>query len=273
MNKILMQAFDRLTNILERDLRCLGGWHFGSVSRGLDDEYSDVDPVFLIDGNYFEEFDKELPRFFEKICDKVLLYWPETFNNDEIKNYGFDIQIDENIYQFDIFLLNSLKTENWGFQVHSTGIMEENIIFDRNGVIAEIVKKAPKGEIPFRDISFFIETYWHHIHMITKYFIRQDYFKILKNIHILMNAHTELLLAQYDCITWGGWDSKIKYIPAQKQEHLKLYYMFSDFDGIKKNLISSMNWFSADAREICLSKGISYPVDMEISLKKEFENL
>lgn len=273
MNDILTHAFNQLSEIIKEDKRCLGGWHFGSVSRGMDDEYSDVDPVFVIDGKYFEEFDNELPQLFERICDKVLLYWAENFNNDEIRNYGFDIQIGEKIYQFDIFLLNSMKTESWSFKIHSTGIKKENIIFDRNGIIAEIVKNAPTGEIPYRNVTRIIDTYWHYIHMITKYFIRQDYFKILHNVRILMDAHAELLLAEYDCITWGGSDSKLRFIPPQKQEHLKQYSMVNDLNSVKKSLKLSMNWFSMDAREICLSKGINYPITVEVALKQEFENL
>jgi len=273
MNDVLMHAFEKLTEIIEKDKRCLGGWHFGSISRGMDDEYSDVDPVFVIDGRYFEEFDNELPQLFEKICDRVVICWPMFYNNDEIKAYGFDIQIDGKVFLFDIFLINSLKTESWGFREHSTGIKEENIIFDRDGVIAEIVKNAPKGEIPIRNVSQIIDTYWFHIHMITKYFSRQDYFKILNNINVLMNAHTELLLSEYDCITWGGWESKLQFIPSEKQEHLKLYYRLTDLDSVKNDLKTSMNWFSEDAQEICLSKGLNYPMTLEIDLKQEFENL
>ncbi len=48
MNKTLEQIFARSVELLKEDSRCLGGWHFGSVSRHMEDEFSDVDPVFLI---------------------------------------------------------------------------------------------------------------------------------------------------------------------------------------------------------------------------------
>lgn len=270
MNQTLIYALNKFVDIVKNDPRCLGGWQFGSIARGLDDQYSDVDPVFLIEGDYFEEFDKELPKMFEKICDRVVVYWSESFNNDEIKSYGVDIQISGRIYQFDIFLLNYSKIDSWWCRLHYTDTRVEDIIFDRDGVVSSLISKAPKGEIQKRDILYCIETYWHHIHMLIKYFMRKDYFKLLKNINIIMQSHIELLLEQYDCISWGGWDSKIKYIPKEKQEHLMDYFASNDIERMKKNIKNLIELFSLDAREICLNKGIIYPLEMETAIKQEF---
>jgi predicted nucleotidyltransferase len=273
MNQVLMKAFDEVVELLKKDDRCLGGWHFGSMARGLDDKYSDVDPVFLVDGDYFEEFDSDLPKVFEQICDEVVIYWPETFNSDEIKNYGVDIKIKDNIYQFDIFLLNSHKIDSWFCKIHYTDSQIKDIIFDRTGDIKKLLANAPKGEIYNKDVLYIIETYWHHIHMITKYFLRKDYFKLIKNFDILMKAHIELLLAEYDCITWGGWDSKVKYIPMEKKEHLKKYFASSEIEQMKLNLKESLEYFSLDAKEICKSKKIKYPQHVENCIKTEFLKL
>ncbi len=41
MNKLLEQIFEKSVEILRQDKRCLGGWHFGSISRKQQDEFSD----------------------------------------------------------------------------------------------------------------------------------------------------------------------------------------------------------------------------------------
>jgi predicted nucleotidyltransferase len=263
MNQVLLQAFYEVVDELKKDSRCLGGWHFGSIARGLDDEYSDVDPIFVIDGDHFEEFNGDLKGIFSKMFDEVITFWPESFNNDEIKNYGIDIRIKGKIYQFDIFLLNSKKLDGWWCKIHYTDAKLKDVIFDRTGSIHQLLSNAPKGEIPERDLLYIIETYWQHVHMILKYFHRKDYFKVLKVIDVLMKSHVELLLAEYDKISWGGWESKVKYVPHEKQEHLKKYFASNDLELMKLNVRESIGYFSADAKEICMNKQVEYPFAME----------
>ena len=62
MNPDLTERFNQMVEILKKDLRCKGGWHYGSYGRGLSDNYSDYDPVFLISDQYFNEFDPGAPR-------------------------------------------------------------------------------------------------------------------------------------------------------------------------------------------------------------------
>ena len=62
MHKDLTSVFTKMVDILKADERCVGGWHFGSVSRGMADMYSDYDPVFLIRGKDFESFAEDIPK-------------------------------------------------------------------------------------------------------------------------------------------------------------------------------------------------------------------
>lgn len=267
MNPKLISAFKSFVDIMKKDEHCIGGWHFGSVARGLTDEFSDVDPVFVIDGNHFDEFDSKLREKFEQICDKVIVFWGESFNNDVIKNYGVDIKIGDEILQFDIFLLNSFKQDDWWFQQHYKSTKESDIIFDKDGRILQLIKNAPKGGyIPYYDIMYANLTYWHHANMIIKYFKRKDYFKLVKNTDILMQSHIKLLLSLYDKTTWGDWDSKLKYIPKDKQQHLMLYYASNDFSVMYDNIKQSIIMFSNDAKEIFATKSLEYPIDIEKSI-------
>jgi len=66
-----------------------------------------------------------------------------------------------------------------------------------------------------------------------------------------MDTHASLLLSAYDTITWGGCASRLRYIPGDKQEHLKLYGCDMDFARVRENLYRSMKWFDEDVCEIC----------------------
>ena len=61
MHKDLEMAFQEVVRLLKEDTRCKGGWHYGSVSRGTTDIYSDYDPVFLVADKDFEQFSKDVP--------------------------------------------------------------------------------------------------------------------------------------------------------------------------------------------------------------------
>lgn len=49
MHKDLENAFIYVVNQLKVDTRCKGGWHYGSITRNMQDSYSDYDPVFLVE--------------------------------------------------------------------------------------------------------------------------------------------------------------------------------------------------------------------------------
>ncbi|WP_455615122.1 hypothetical protein [Eisenbergiella sp.] len=75
-----------------------------------------------------------------------------------------------------------------------------------------------------------------------------------------------MLLAGYDSITWGGWESHVKYLPEEKQKHLMRYFDSSDLDKIKKNPLEEIRYFSEGAREVCSILGLAYPVEMEAAV-------
>jgi hypothetical protein len=271
MNDNLMNAFYKVVDVLKNDNRCHGGWHFGSLVRGLSDEYSDVDPIFLIKGKYFEEVAIDLPNIMKMACDNLVIFWKEGYNNDELKSFGCELEIDGKYYQFDIFIINDQKIDAWFCKLHYTDITSENIIFDSDGEISKLISTAPKGTIFERDINHSIITYWHHVHMVIKYFMREDYFKLHSNFNTIMQSHIELLLAKYDNTTWGGWDSKLKLcVPVEKQIHLKKYFDSTNIDKMKENLKESIEWFCIDAKSICEEKNIPYPQIIEDKIKTEY---
>lgn len=213
-----------MVDLLKQDSRCLEAWYYGSVSRGLEDEYSDIDVVFLIEGNHFESFSDVIGDYVARVCDEVVNVWPESFNCDELKNFQYVIRLNDDLIIIDLFVLNSIINDCWIARQHYMALLPKQVIFDKSGEIQKLIKRSPKGCKVNIDILYVIKTYYTHLCMLIKYFLRHDYFKLRKNIDFLYNAHTELVLSQYDKIGWGDYCSKIKHcIPKNMQEHLRLY--------------------------------------------------
>lgn len=225
-------------------------WYFGSNMRGLSDEYSDVDIVILADKSAYGETDKRLTKMLADVCDEVVLCWGEDFNGEAMKNYDYILSLNGKIFQYDVFLLNSGFIDDYMCRLHYTGLTKENIIFSKDNAAEELIQNAPNAE-PWRaDVKQLAETYWLHVQMSVKYFLRRDFFKLNKVLRILMDVHASLLLTRYDKTNWGGAENKLKFIPAEKQEHLMKYGCIPDFELMKKNLEWSANRFENDVEEI-----------------------
>lgn len=241
---------DRFISLIKELDGVRAAWYFGSNMRGLSDEYSDVDIVILADKTAYDKTDKHLTEMLASVCSEVILCWGEEFNGEAMKNYDYILSLDGKIFQYDIFLLNSGFIDDYMCRLHYTGLTEENIIFSKDNAAEELIGKAPKGKPWQADIKRLAETYWLNVQMSVKYFIRRDFFKLNKIFRTLMDIHASLLLAEYDETDWGGMESKLKYIPAEKQTHLMKYGCTEDFELMKKNLKWSADHFENDTDEI-----------------------
>ncbi|MCH5199385.1 MAG: nucleotidyltransferase domain-containing protein [Oscillospiraceae bacterium] len=251
MNLKLKNIFDSFINLITNNDSVLGAWYFGSLAHGNSDEYSDIDIVLLINGQQFKNSESIVEGCLEQACDNILLCWPEGFNGDAIINNGYLVEKDGNIFQFDIFLLNSLLIDDFMCRIHYTDLKESDIIFDKNENVKKLIEETPKGNLWQDDIKKLTSAYWYHVHMTVKYLMRKDYFKLRSVMNILFDTHASLLLTEYDIISWGGVDNKLQNIPAEKQEHLTKYYCTNDFTLVKNNLLQEMQWFATDLSELC----------------------
>lgn len=236
----------------------LGAWNFGSETHNLSDDYSDVDIVLLIDGKQFSQFTSLLEECLGKISNRIILCWPERFNSEAIINNGYLLSSDSHIFQFDIFLLNSEKLDDYMCRLHYTGLKESDIIFDKVGAVRKLTELNLSGSLWSDDISYLEKTYWYHANMTGKYLKRKDYFKLNNVLHTMYETHISMLLAGYDKITWGGSANKIPFIPKERQAHLKRYYCSENFEEVQRNLIKGMREFQTDAEEVCKLKDLDY---------------
>lgn len=251
MNPVLKNLFDYFVSSVKGNDSVLGSWYFGSLSHGNSDEYSDIDIVLLIDGQQFKNFVSIAENCLRQVCDNILMCWLEGFNGDAIINNGYLVEKEGNIFQFDIFLLNSLLLDDFMCRIHYTDLKESDIIFDKNDNVRKLIEKAPQGALWKDDTDRLVSAYWYHAHMTVKYLLRKDYFKLRSVLNELFYTHASLLLTKYDKISWGGFDNKLHYLPEEKQEHLAYYYCTKDFTLVRNNLLREMQWFAADLSEIC----------------------
>lgn len=270
MNTILEEMKLDFVKQIKKDNAVLGAWNFGSETHGLCDEYSDVDIVLLVEGISFHKFSEELDTYLKNISDEVLTCWPEGFNSDAIINNGYLLSKNGSVFQFDVFLINSDKVDDFMCRLHYTDLKESDIIFDKNDAVKKLVQLNIKGSCWNDDIEHLEKTYWYHAFMTVKYIKRKDYFKLNNVLRTLYDTHISMLLCGYDEVTWGGTANKLHFIPQDKQKHLMGYYCSENFDEVAENVLQSMNAFQADSKEIHSLKNINYSEALSNSVIKNW---
>ncbi|WP_159459765.1 nucleotidyltransferase domain-containing protein [Scatolibacter rhodanostii] len=242
----LIYVNEKFTKIMQEQQGVFGAWYFGSFARGMTDEFSDIDIVFLIKESDFDKIDENLNVLLSGACDEITLRWAEGFNSHAIKNYGYLIRYGGKLFQYDVFLLNQGQIDDFMCQIHYTELKKPDVIFDKNNNVQALIDKGIKGSSWRADIRYLITTYWFHVQMSAKYLLRKDYFKLEGVLRILMDTHMSLLLTVYDKTTWGGSANKLHFIPEEKQEHLMCYGCSKDFSIVRTNLLQVMKWFCDD---------------------------
>lgn len=260
MNKALMGIKDDFVRLIENNDGFYAAWDFGSETHGLSDEYSDADIVLLANGCSFAVLTKEAEELLGRVCDGIELCYPEGFNGDAIVNNGYLIKKDGELFQFDIFILNSLMLSDCLCRMHYAELKEEHIIFDRTGQARELIGLDINGNFWSDDVSRLETVYWYHAYMAHKYLARGDFFKLYNVIHTMYEAHCSLLLTEYDCISWGGSANKLNFIPKDKQEHLKKYCCTENMDAARDNILFSIKMFLTDSEEIFRRRGLEASV-------------
>ena len=260
MHQDLVKGFDKMIEAIKQDDRCKGAWHYGSVGRGEEDNYSDYDPVFLVPEKYFEDFAKDVKNFVGQGCDELLISWAEEYNSEYFKNFCNLIRINDNLHQMDFFILNEDRTENWWCRQHLKGCTRENLIFDRKGDRGLLLDKGLRTDNNIPEPERCFDTYWFHVEMLIKYFKRRDIFIIIKNMDFLFQSHVDLLLSLYDTLDWGAWETKVKKcVPEEKQAYLLSYFTTGDIESYGKSVKKAIITFHEDGKEVYLRKNIPYP--------------
>jgi hypothetical protein len=269
---VLAEVFDRLMKLLAADARCLGAWHFGSLTRGLADRFSDVDPIVLVTPEGYESLVRELPQLYGRAADRLQVIWPERYNNDFFGNYGALLEQRGELFQFDLFLMRADRFDEHFCRVHRVGCTPEHVIFDRDSTVAALLARGPglaSGGPP--NLGYAIDTYYFHAQMIIKYLLRPDLLKMGKVLRELYHAHSEVLLAGYRRADWGSPEMRLQHdAPAERVAHLLDYLAPADPVTAARQLGRAYANFGDDARMVCALRGVPFPDELERAVRESF---
>lgn len=259
MHGKLKEVFDKTVEIFRDDPRVIGAWIIGSARAKSEDVYSDVDPMFIVKDEYFNQFDAELRSVFEGIVPEIILWWPERGNNDLIKNYAILFNMPP-LLQYDInFMKESAFSSGW-----LLGRTPDQILFDKTGLLAEGLKHVPKPSYTPDVLRYKIELFWIYAYIMVKYLLRRQTFKIIYTQQIFFESHLEVLHALQPDVIWDWWPINVhKLFEEEKQNELHRYFAASDADSVKKLLLAEIDSFSADAKSACTKWNVEYPQKLE----------
>lgn len=264
MHVKLREVFDQTVAIFSADPRVIAGWISGSAHGKAEDEYSDVDPVFIIKDEYFEEFDSELLSVFESVTQEVVFWWPERGNNDTYKNYAILFKAPM-LLQYDI---NFVKASAFvpGYMVGRT---LDQILFDKTGILAEAMLKAVKPTYSPDQLLHTIGLFWIYAYVQVKYLLRNQTFKLIYSQQDMFESHLEILHALNPDATWDWWPINChKLFSEEKQAVLLRYLQSSDHDSIVKAYIQQLKAFSSDAQAACMLWDLEYPHHAEAEIRE-----
>jgi hypothetical protein len=270
-NPVLAEVFERMMALLAADARCLGAWHFGSLSRGQADRYSDVDPVVLVEPDGYASLVAALPAFYAQAADRLQVIWPESYNNEFFGNYGSLLEHRGELFQFDLFLMRADRVDEHFCRVHRVACTAEHVIFDRTGVVATLLARDP-GLAPGEPaLGYLIDTYYFHAQMVIKYLLRPDRLKLGHLLHTLYRDHGEVLLAGYRRAEWGSAETRLQLdVPAEKVAFLLDYFAPAEPAVVARQLVRVMTRFEEEARAICVRRGVVFPEALTKAVRESF---
>jgi len=263
MNPILKDAFDRTVSLFESDPRVVAAYHSGSVGTDREDEFSDVDPVFLINPEEFMEFDRQLPTLFEQEIAKPILWWPERWvwrpgaseNINIPRNYAIFFEVDGKLLQYDINFMAAP-------QKRRIKISKGQFIFDKASFL-EIASEVLSPALDEKKLVWTIQMYWIYVYIHVKYIKRRDLFKLLYAQQELFHEHLVVLQYLEQIASQGWWPLMANKVDESKKKNLLEYFGQADVDSIARILQRQILSFSDDARQTCAKWRMEYPEDFE----------
>ena len=263
MNPTLSHAFHQTVSLFKQDPRVIAAYHSGSVGTEREDEYSDVDPVFVIEPQHFESFDHELQNLLEPALGKAILWWTERWiwepegrkNPVNPRNYAIFFEMEGQLLQYDINI-RATPAKN------RIRVQSGQLIFDKAGIL-EVFSSGTPPTLDLKRLAWTIEMYWIYVYIHTKYLKRRDIFKLLYAQQELFHEHLDVLRFLQPNIDRAWWPLMADQVEKDAQKRLLIYFGANDVDSIARVLPEQVRQFSHDAREACEKWKVEYPDSFE----------
>lgn len=264
MHPSLRCVFEKTAELIGSDPRVLACWLSGSAGdQTAEDEFSDVDPVFVIRDEDFDSVDLGLRSIFDSICPDIVLWWPESCNCEWLRNYAILMKTPE-LIQYDVNILKASKlSPGW-----LVGCRAEQVVFDKTGILTSALSEARPQRYSAEKLVWHIERWWLYVYINAKYLRRDDTFKLLFVQQTLFEDHLEILRALHPEVHWQWWPISVKrHLSRERQAELKHYFPSADKTSIVAALRQETEVFSRDARSACEKHGLRYPDELEASIR------
>jgi len=255
MHPALRRLLDRTVTHFQQDPRVLAAYHGGSIGTEHEDDYSDVDPVFVIAPAAFAEVDAELPALFARLCGTIHLWWPERGNCDTWRNYACLFEADGTPLQYDI----TIRVPPAAPPIR---VAPEQFLFDKASILAVAPREPGPAQKPER-LLWTVQRYWLYVFIHAKYLRRGDPFKLAFAQQQLFDDHLEVLRVLHSADP-GWWPLVAReVVPPERREEMLLYFGAPDSERVASVLPREMDAFSRDARAACARWGVLYCEELE----------
>jgi hypothetical protein len=236
----------------------------GSVGTAREDAYSDVDPLFLVQAERFEEVHDELPDLFRRVGVEPFLWWPERGNNETLRNYAVFFAVDGRPVQYDITIVAAPAGQTWT-------IRPDQFLFDKAKVLTVAAPTDQPAHTPQR-LGWQVEIYWIYAYIHAKYLRRGDPFRLAAAQQELLQAHVSILHALHPEVGLDWWPVLAgQFTAPDEREALLAYLGPSDATTIAARLPAQMAHFSRHAQAACAQWGIAYPQAAEAGIRPHVE--
>ncbi len=266
MNEHLRPVYERTLDLLRADSRLLAGFMTGSVGTPREDGYSDVDPLFLVKAECFDEVDRDLPSVFSQVGVEPFLWWPERINSDTLRNYAVLFEVAGKPVQYDITIAAAPPGQTWT-------IRPEQLLFDK----ADILRLAPPTEQPPHTperLRWHVEIYWIYAYVHAKYLRRGDPFRLAAAQTELRQAHLSILHALHPEVARDWWPILAsRFEEPEERQALLAYFGPPHAAVVAASLPGQMDRFSRHARAACAKWDIEYPRVAEDGIRPYVESV
>jgi hypothetical protein len=264
MNKKLRGIYEETVRLLRADPRVLAALMTGSVGTEREDDYSDVDPVFLVRAESFDELDRELPQVFAQAGVEPFLWWPERGNRETWRNYAVLFMVDGQPVQYDITIVATPEGRR-------RSILARQFIFDNAGVLDVVTPEPETQEAPQR-LGWQVEIYWVYAYIHAKYLRRGEPFRLAAAQQELLQAHVAILRALHPTVRPDWWPVVAGQLEDPGERAALLAYLETpERQGVAARLPTQMSRFAEDAQKACRHWGVDYPTAAEANVRPYVE--
>ncbi|PIW36379.1 MAG: hypothetical protein COW24_05640 [Candidatus Kerfeldbacteria bacterium CG15_BIG_FIL_POST_REV_8_21_14_020_45_12] len=207
MTRIHKPILDRISEALENDPRVVAAWLEGSIARGEDDDFSDIDLWISVKDRGFRPFVEEREEFAQKLGTSLSVLYPKTQDQDDEID-SFQIILEEQPLTLTIDV--DVQKQSRAFKFTKGSAAEEcQVLFDKAKIVT--YKELDEADVEqyilelFNDVSL---RFWHKFTKVIALQRRDDLAEAIAQYWERLGELVMLYRIQYtpEKVDWGFKD-------------------------------------------------------------------